>query len=96
MEHSGSGSEGLTLALGADQDLPGGWLASLEASYSQVRNEERRREVYRVDDLPFSDSRIETDSDVWAVDARISGDLIQLPAGPLKAALALDPKDVGR
>ena len=87
VEHSGSGSEGLTLALGADQDLPGGWLASLEASYSQVRNEERRREVYRVDDLPFSDSRIETDSDVWAVDARISGDLIQLPAGPLKAAL---------
>ena len=87
VEHSGSGSEGLTLALGADQDLPGGWLASLEASYSQVRNEERRREVYRVDDLPFSDSRIETDSDVWAVDARIRGDLIQLPAGPLKAAL---------
>ncbi|MEH6743089.1 TonB-dependent receptor [Hyphomonas sp.] len=87
VEHSGSGSEGLTLALGADQDLPGGWLVSLEASYSQVRNEERRREVYRVDDLPFSDSRIETDSDVWAVDARISGDLIQLPAGPLKAAL---------
>lgn len=87
VENSDSGSQSLTFALGADQDLPGGWLASLEASYSQVRNEERRREVSRVDDLPFSDSRIETDSDVWAVDARISGDLLRLPAGPLKAAL---------
>ena len=87
VENSDSGSQSLTFALGGDHDLPGGWLASLEASYSQVRNEERRREVSRVDDLPFSDSRIETDSDVWAVDARISGDLLRLPAGPLKAAL---------
>ncbi|KCZ64685.1 TonB-dependent receptor [Hyphomonas atlantica] len=87
VENSDSGSQSLTFALGGDHDLPGGWLASLEASYSQVRNEERRREVSRVDDLPFSDSRIETDSDVWAVDARISGDLLRVPAGPLKAAL---------
>lgn len=87
VENSDSGSQSLTFALGGDHDLPGGWLASLEASYSQVRNEERRHEVSRVDDLPFSDSRIETDSDVWAVDARISGDLLRLPAGPLKAAL---------
>lgn len=86
VEESGSRSRSTSLALGADWDLAKTWLITLKATYSELDNRDRRREVLRSDDLALSDMRIATGSTVWAVEGVLSGDLIRMPSGPVRLA----------
>lgn len=87
VEESASRSRSTSLAAGADWTLSDDWLVSFKASYSELDNRDRRREVFRNDDLPFSDMRIATGSTVWAVEGLLSGDLVRLPSGPVRLAI---------
>lgn len=87
VEESASRSRSTSLALGTDWSVSDTWLLTLKGNYSELDNRDRRREVYRTDDLPFSDMRIATGSTVWAVETVLSGDLVRLPSGPVKLAV---------
>ncbi|WP_084397093.1 TonB-dependent receptor [Henriciella aquimarina] len=77
-------SESLALNLGADYDLPAGWLVSADLTYNEVKNDERLATLVPVEDAPVLS---DFDSDLLSFDLQLDGDLFRLPGGPVRAAL---------
>ncbi len=72
-------SENLNISVGATWEVTDAWVADFSSTYSDVHTE--------ADTVSSIINEREVDADLWAVDARASGDLFRLPGGDVKLAL---------
>ena len=72
-------SESLTLAIGGSWNFASGWYADLSGTFSDVNSEPNSGGAFP--------SKTEIDSTIWTTDAKISGDIVELPGGDMKLAL---------
>lgn len=77
-------SEFVSLGAGAEWDFTPRWTVSLDANLSQIRNEDVALTLAPVATTPATR---QTRSDLWSADILVSGDVFDLAAGPVKAAL---------
>lgn len=78
-------SELRSLSVGAEYDLSPDWTLSFDANSSQIRNEDSYL-TESAGGVRSTGGRI-THSDLWSADLLLSGDLFQLPAGPVRSAI---------
>ncbi len=78
-----SRSESVTANILADYEISATSSLSLDAGYSQVRNDDFQQQF-----LPTAGAKIfnETDSSLWSVGLLANTQLLDLPAGPVRAA----------
>jgi iron complex outermembrane receptor protein len=77
-------SELIALSGGGDYEFASGWAASLDLTYSRVRNNDYGKTLVPVQINP---ARSNTDSNLASADLVLTGDLFALPGGKVKAAI---------